>query len=580
MLTWWTAREVVDFDFVAWDDDYNILVNPHLGPPNVGTLRWMFTDTEYMRRYIPFGWLGFSVAYGVSGLSPSAYHTANLLLHVSNAFLLFLIIVWILRRWVRAAVESRLEPCAAAGALFWALHPLRAETVGWSSGLLYSLATFFALSSVLTYSRTLGKPTGVGTAVALLLYAISILTYPITVGLVTVFLGLEIAEARRTSRHPVLQLAWKRISLRVLPFLTASLAGMMITVIARLTATGIWTQAPTLDDVGIIHRLTRGGYSVIHYFQVTLWPLNLTTFPTQLYDFYAYGSRALLSASALLGITWLCWRHRTRHGGALLLWIIFLALIAPMLGFTEKIYHPSDRYTYLPAMTAGVAVAALLATCAHRSNWVIGITTALALFALMTSSSSQLRIWRDSPSLFARSAAAAANSPLASDVYHRWAIFHSARGNVPGAKAVLAWAEHRGLHPAIRQLMVGNIEQAELEIRAGTLPLVARIHTELARQLAMDGRNREAEEQFATAVAVVPHSALLRFNQAMHAALQGNPRRALELLHVALARPDGTVSPTAQRQAWSMIAQAFANAGEPTLARAAERRAQSLPHPQ
>jgi hypothetical protein len=109
VLTWWTAREVVDFDFVAWDDEYNIVVNPHLGPPSASTIHWMFTDTQYMRRYIPFGWLGFSLAYGASGLSPVAYHTANLALHASNAFLLD---VGFARQAIRASKRAPLPaPC-------------------------------------------------------------------------------------------------------------------------------------------------------------------------------------------------------------------------------------------------------------------------------------------------------------------------------------------------------------------------------------------------------------------------------------------------------------------------------------
>src|SRR5688572_29844913 len=147
----WTAREVPDFDFVAWDDELNILLNRHLGPPTAGNLAWMFTDVAHMRRYVPFGWLGFSTAYAMSGLSPAAYHLGNLLLHGANALLLYMLIGWSVRRWHPAADERHIAPCAAAGALCWAIHPLRAETIGWSSGMLYSLACTFALLSVLAY---------------------------------------------------------------------------------------------------------------------------------------------------------------------------------------------------------------------------------------------------------------------------------------------------------------------------------------------------------------------------------------------------------------------------------------------
>jgi tetratricopeptide (TPR) repeat protein len=577
VLTWWTAREVVDFDFVAWDDEYNILINPHLGPPNADNLGWMFTDTHYMRRYVPFGWLGFSLVYGVSGLSPSAYHTANLALHVSNAFFLFLLLAWAIRRWVCPSGDPRIEASAATGALLWAVHPLRAETVGWSSGMLYSFATFFALASVLAYCRALDTRSGFRRLMALILYGVSILTYPITIGLVAVFIGIEITEARRAKLQAAVSPIWKKVALRVLPFIAASLAGVTITLIARLTANAFWGHAPTLADVEAFERIMRGCYTIAHYIKVTLWPLNLTPFPTQLDQFSPFEMRALVSAFLLLAITWLCWWRRARHGGALLLWMIYLALLGPMLGFTEKLYYPSDRYMYLPAMTASVAVAALLAASRHRLAWLIGVPAGLAILVLLATSPVQLRVWRDSPSLFARAASAAANSRLSSDVFQRWATFHTARGNIAAAEAVLAAAERQGVPPAASAVIVANIEQARAESRSGAVPLVARIHTDVAKQLARDGRHREAAEHFAAAVAITPQSASLRYNQAMHAAGQGDARRALGLLLVALAHADGSISPTAQRHAWSLIAIAFAQSGETTLARAAEKRAQNPP---
>jgi tetratricopeptide (TPR) repeat protein len=321
----------------------------------------------------------------------------------------------------------------------------------------------------------------------------------------------------------------------------------------------------------------RGCYTAVHYVKVTLWPRQLTPFPVQLDQFSPFEPRALLGVIGLIGVTWLCWWQRARHGGVLLLWIIYLALLGPMLGFTEKSYHPSDRYTYLPAMTASVAVAALLASSRRRSAWFIGAPATVVILVLLAMSSVQLRIWRDSPSLFARAAAAAANSRLSSEVFQRWATFHTARGNIPAAEAVLAHAEQHGLLPTTRNVIVANIEEAQAESRAGAAPLVARLHVDLARRFAREGRHREAGEHFAAAAGIAPRSASIRYNQAMHAAAQGNARRALELLLVALSHDDGSITPTAQRQAWSLIAQSFAHAGEPALARAAERRAQLLP---
>ena len=68
----WCGYEVWGFEFVVWDDELKILVNPHVGQPTAENLAWMFTDSSYMRRYVPFGWIGFSIAYAFSGVSAPA----------------------------------------------------------------------------------------------------------------------------------------------------------------------------------------------------------------------------------------------------------------------------------------------------------------------------------------------------------------------------------------------------------------------------------------------------------------------------------------------------------------------------
>ena len=39
--------------FLLWDDNINIVANPHLREFSAEKLRWMFTDVSYMRRYVP-----------------------------------------------------------------------------------------------------------------------------------------------------------------------------------------------------------------------------------------------------------------------------------------------------------------------------------------------------------------------------------------------------------------------------------------------------------------------------------------------------------------------------------------------
>ena len=128
--TAWTFREVVGFDALPLvDDDTNIFFNPHLSSPNGPALAWMFSNLDYVYRYMPLGWLGYSVVYAYSGFDPMGYHVANFALHALDAWLLFAATARLLRRFLPQEPERDRLLAAGAAALLWAVHPLRNESV-------------------------------------------------------------------------------------------------------------------------------------------------------------------------------------------------------------------------------------------------------------------------------------------------------------------------------------------------------------------------------------------------------------------------------------------------------------------
>src|SRR5579872_1267059 len=93
VATLWVSAKALGFGLAAFDDDINITFNPHLGPPTREMLRWLSTDIDYVRRYIPLGWLAFSVIYAFSGLSALGYHLAAVGFHVANAGLVYALLL-------------------------------------------------------------------------------------------------------------------------------------------------------------------------------------------------------------------------------------------------------------------------------------------------------------------------------------------------------------------------------------------------------------------------------------------------------------------------------------------------------
>src|SRR5438309_3239659 len=139
-------------EFVQWDDPSNLVENPHFRGLAPSQLGWMFTTT-LMGHYIPVTWLSFGLDYVLWGMQPAGYHFTNLLLHAANAVLFY----WVARR-LRAAARpdtsrTALRAGAAVAALFFAVHPLRAESVAWATERRDVLSALLFLTCVLTYLR-------------------------------------------------------------------------------------------------------------------------------------------------------------------------------------------------------------------------------------------------------------------------------------------------------------------------------------------------------------------------------------------------------------------------------------------
>ncbi len=539
------------YDFVALDDGINVVFNPHLGPPSRETLAWAFSDPSYMRRYVPLGWLGFSLVYGCSGLSPVGYHAANVALHVVNATLVFALVLVLLRRFARDAGERWQTACATLAALGWALHPFRAETVGWASGLLYGLSGCAALLSVLAYLRAWAPGAGHRRwlAAAALLYAASMLCYPMSLGLWGVFLLLDVAHARAASARP-----WWRPGRAQLWFAVPFGVVLALTLGANYGASEFWGRPPAWADFGLGQRLQQMATAWAYYLWKPWWPTGLTPVPTWLVDLKSV--RALVAASLvvvgtgslLMMVGWRRWR------GAALLWWAHACLLAPMLGFAERPYFASDRYHYLAAVVLAAAVALALARIRGRGRVLALAAGAVVLAGLGSAQRAQLGIWADTDAVMRRIVARADHAVVRADYVERWVRFHVQRGEPARAAAVAAEA---------------GMTAAEVEpTPPGSVPLAAALHLQLALDFRRSGRPVEAQEHFRLALGLAPDWNEAAYHWALLYASEGTGLEALRWYQRAVAPGRGRPVPVASRQRLlALIAEVFFATDRAGLAR-------------
>ena len=143
----------IDNDFVNWDDHLNFIDNPYyrgLGPDNI---RWMFT-AFHSGHYHPITWLTLGLDYELWGMDPQGYHLSNLIYHIATAILFYFFLLALLPQLKPGTINPRqLYPAAALGALFFAIHPLRVESVAWITERRDVVCGVFLVATVLCYLR-------------------------------------------------------------------------------------------------------------------------------------------------------------------------------------------------------------------------------------------------------------------------------------------------------------------------------------------------------------------------------------------------------------------------------------------
>jgi hypothetical protein len=361
--------------FLNWDDDRSLLTNQGFRGLDPTHLHWMFTTT-LLGHYAPLTWLSFGVTYAVAGMAPAAYHAGNLLLHALNAALVYLLAARLLALALPTPTSGARLAGATVAALAFAIHPLRAESVGWITDRGDVLCATFYLTAVVTYVRFALSDDGGGRRrwriASLVAFGAALLSKEIAMTLPLSLLLLDAYPLRRWSRG-VRTLLIEKVGYFGLAALGAALA-----VFARGHGAG-WTS---YADHGVLVRAALAAYSLAFYPLKFVWPAGLSP----LYELPAHVSpleiRFIVAAAVVVAVTGLLLMLRGRLPGALVAWLHAMIAVAPVSGLVHAGSQlVADRYSYLPgigfAVVAGGGVAWGLDGW-RRGRLALGSTGALA----------------------------------------------------------------------------------------------------------------------------------------------------------------------------------------------------------
>jgi tetratricopeptide (TPR) repeat protein len=319
-----------------WDDADHLTENPAVAAPD-GLLKiWSSLAAS---RYYPLTLTTFWIERHMWGLKPFPYHATNIVLHATNAALLYLL----LRR-------LRVRGAWLAAAL-WAIHPVNVESVAWVTELKNVQSGTFFFLALLAYLKFEERRGSGWFALSLLLFAAALLSKPSTVILPLALLLVAWWERGRVTRVDLVRSA---------PFFTLAILMSLITIAEQHTnveyaGTGEW-----LLSIG--QRLILAGLAPWFYALRLLWPWSLAfVYPRWNLDtrdvalwFYVLAQAALLVALYALG-------KRSRARATLFALTYFLIALTPVLGFFNIYYFRysfvADHFNYL----ASIGVLALVA---------------------------------------------------------------------------------------------------------------------------------------------------------------------------------------------------------------------------
>jgi len=176
--------------FVNWDDNLYVTENPHVnsGLTREG-FRWALTLDPI--QWHPLTWLSLQLDWQVFQGEAWGFHLVNILLHVANSVML-LLVLRSFTGWLWPSVLT---------ALFFAVHPLQAQSVAWVTERKNVLATFFWLLTMAAYLRYVQRPSAIRYAFVLTAMGLGLLAKSTLVALPFILLLLDFWPLGRRPFH-------------------------------------------------------------------------------------------------------------------------------------------------------------------------------------------------------------------------------------------------------------------------------------------------------------------------------------------------------------------------------------------
>jgi len=287
-----------------------------------------FFSEYYLGMYQPMSVLSLSLNYNLSEDNPVPYHTTNLLLHLINIVLVFILF---------SKLSKRIEiPIIVA--LLFAIHPMHVEAVSWIATRSSGLYSVFYLASLIFYLKYLQNKKMVSGLLSLIFFLLSCFSKSMAITLPVLLLLFDYFNNRKFDTKAFLE---------KIPFFVISIIFGYISI----NAASEYGHIKNLNvDYNIIDRAVLLLYSVIFYLVKLFAPLNLSAvyaYPMKEVGFlpWQYYFSVLVFAFLVFNVIRSGKFKKDVYFGTLF-FLISISIVLPLIW--SRMLMLADRYTYLP----------------------------------------------------------------------------------------------------------------------------------------------------------------------------------------------------------------------------------------
>ncbi len=333
IATFTAYHKIFNAGFItSWDDAEYILQNKDIISFSLENMVHWFTR-YYIGNYHPLTMLSYALDFTIAKQTPFLYHLVNLLLHSTNAVLLYLLLLKIFHRHIPAFFV----------ALLFALHPVQTESVSWIAERKNVLYGFFYLFSLFTYVRYINKKETILLVIAVLLGLAAMLSKAAAIALPLTLLAIDIWMHR--------DIKSKKIWLEKLPLL-------IIAVIIGIIGIQAQQQGTFLNlhpEYSWVDRIIFAGYAYSAYIFRLFVPINLSVlypYPPSIGVIHYIG---LFAAIAIITVMVISYRKKWYLlSGSLFFYTVNIFLVLQFVQFGEVLM--ADRYLYIPSIAIFIPV--------------------------------------------------------------------------------------------------------------------------------------------------------------------------------------------------------------------------------